>query len=65
LLYQLAHQLHNQELIIRHAKISTSLDQVVDVFYVTDRSGHKITQAERLQAIRERLLEVIEGKVES
>jgi [protein-PII] uridylyltransferase len=63
LLYHLARQLHNQELIIRHAKISTSLDQVVDVFYVTDRNGQKITQAERLQTIRERLLEVIEGSV--
>jgi [protein-PII] uridylyltransferase len=60
LLYQLARKLHDLELIIRYAKIGTSLDQVVDVFYVTQRSGLKITDAERLETIRAQLLEVLE-----
>jgi len=60
LLYQLARALHDLKLIIQHAKISTALDQVVDVFYVTDRSGHKVTSAKRLETIRAGLLEVLD-----
>ena len=41
------------------AKISTYLDQVVDVFYVTDQENDKIVDQKRLDAIRQRLLEVI------
>jgi [protein-PII] uridylyltransferase len=59
LLYQLARALHDAELIIRFAKIGTYLDQVVDVFYVTERDGSKPQTAERLEAIRARLLEVV------
>jgi [protein-PII] uridylyltransferase len=41
------------------AKIGTYLDQVVDVFYVTDRENNKIMDQSQLDAIRLRLLEVI------
>ena len=41
------------------AKISTYLDQVLDVFYVTDREDRKIVDQGRLDTIRQRLLEVI------
>ena len=41
------------------AKISTYLDQVLDVFYVTDQENNKIVDQGRLDAIRQRLLEVI------
>jgi [protein-PII] uridylyltransferase len=41
------------------AKIGTYLDQVVDVFYVTDQANNKIEDQGRLDAIRKRLLEVI------
>ena len=41
LLYRLARALHDLGLVIRFAKIGTYLDQVVDVFYVTDRDGAK------------------------
>ena len=41
------------------AKISTYLDQVLDVFYVTDQEDRKIMDQGRLDAIRQRLLEVI------
>ena len=44
------------------AKIATYLDQVVDVFYVTDRQDQKIKDQQRLDAIRDRLLEVLEDK---
>ena len=46
------------------AKISTHLDQVVDVFYVTEDEGAKITDEQRLQEIRERLLAAIEDPAE-
>jgi len=59
LLYQLASALHELGLIIRFAKISTALDQVVDVFYVAERDGTKPRSAERLDEIRRRLMEII------
>jgi [protein-PII] uridylyltransferase len=59
LLYRLARTLHDSELIIRFAKIGTYLDQVVDVFYVTERDGTKPQAEERLGDIRSRLFEVI------
>ena len=43
------------------AKIGTYLDQVVDVFYVTDQAGRKIDDESRLEQIRARLLAAIEG----
>ncbi|MEQ8836631.1 MAG: hypothetical protein RID07_07485, partial [Lacipirellulaceae bacterium] len=60
LLYQLARQLHELGLTIRHAKIGTYLDQVVDVFYVTDRSGEKIFEEGRLSEIRDSMLSIVE-----
>jgi [protein-PII] uridylyltransferase len=65
LLYRLARALHDLELIIRAAKIGTYLDQVVDVFYVTERDGSKPTSPERLEQIRARLLEVVGGAARS
>ncbi len=43
------------------AKIGTYLDQVVDVFYVTDQLGRKIEDEGRLQEISAKLLEAIES----
>jgi [protein-PII] uridylyltransferase len=43
------------------AKIGTYLDQVLDVFYVTDHAGGKITEEGRLKEIRARLRAAIEG----
>ena len=59
LLYSLARKLHDLNLIIRHAKIGTYLDQVVDVFYVTDREDEKIQDESKLTHIREELLAII------
>jgi [protein-PII] uridylyltransferase len=59
LLYRLARALHDLGLVIRFSKISTYLDQVVDVFYVTERDGQKPHSDERLEEIRRALMNVI------
>jgi [protein-PII] uridylyltransferase len=59
LLYQLARALHDLGLLIRFAKIGTYVDQVVDVFYVTERDGEKPQRVERLAEIRAALEGVI------
>ncbi len=61
LLYVIARTLYEHDLSIDLAKISTHLDQVVDVFYVTDRSGEKVRDGARLVAIRSALKEAIEA----
>jgi [protein-PII] uridylyltransferase len=61
LLYRLSRKLHELELTIWHAKIGTYIDQVVDVFYVTNRGGGKIEDEERLASIRREILAVIES----
>ena len=43
LLYTITRTLFELELSVSVAKIGTYLDQVVDVFYVTDQDGRKIT----------------------
>ncbi len=47
------------------AKIGTFLDQVVDVFYVTDKQDRKINDDGWLEEIRRRLLEVVEKEADS
>lgn len=61
LLYALARRLHELELTIWHAKIGTYIDQVVDVFYVTNRGGGKITDEQRLAHLRREMFAVIDG----
>jgi len=60
LLYKLARKLHDLATIIRHAKIATSLDQVVDVFYLTDREGKKLADQAQLDNLCKQLMEVID-----
>ena len=62
LLYALARKLHDLSLVIRHAKIGTYLDQVVDVFYVTSREGQKITEDGWLEHIKHELRAAIEAE---
>jgi [protein-PII] uridylyltransferase len=59
LLYRLARALHDLGLVIRFSKIGTHLDQVVDVFYVTERDGQKPQNEQRLNEIRDVLTAVI------
>lgn len=60
LLYTITRQLFELGLSVHRAKIGTRVDQVVDVFYVTDMQGGKIQDAARLEAIRTSLLTEIE-----
>jgi [protein-PII] uridylyltransferase len=60
LLYTISRALYDLRLNVHIAKIATSLDQVVDVFYVTDLdTGEKIQDAERCATINSRLLAAI------
>lgn len=56
LLYTIARSLFRSGLSVAVAKIGTYLDQVVDVFYVTDQAGGKIVDETQLGEIRDRLL---------
>jgi len=56
-LFKITHSLHLLGLSIHVAKISTNVDQVADVFYVTDRSGKKIASAERVEEVKNFLFE--------
>lgn len=60
LLYELARAVHELSLVIRFARIATSLDQVVDVFYVSEPDGSKPKSEERIEQIRSRLAGIID-----
>lgn len=55
-LFTITHGLHLLGLSIHVAKISTNVDQVADVFYVTDENGQKVTEPARVEAIRQSLI---------
>ncbi len=57
ILFTIAYALHRLALSIHVAKISTNVDQVADVFYVTEEQGDKILDAVRVEHIREFLRE--------
>ena len=61
LLYELARAIHEMQLVIRFARIATELDQVVDVFYVSERDNTKPTGQDRIDQIKDRMREVIDG----
>jgi len=56
-LFKITYSLHQLGLSIHVAKISTNVDQVADIFYVTDENGKKIEQPGRLEEIRLSLYE--------
>lgn len=60
LLYAITRELFELGYSVWRAKIGTHLDQVVDVFYVTDGEGKKVDDAARLHETRRRLFEVID-----
>lgn len=61
LLYAVSRKIFELGLEVRFAKIGTYLDQVVDVFYVTDHRGQKVVDPERLREIVDSLLATIEA----
>ncbi len=54
-LFTITYSLHQLGLSIHVAKISTNVDQVADVFYVTDEAGGKIADPEQVSIIRKSL----------
>ena len=60
LLFKLTDSLFRLNLNIASAQITTFGERAVDVFYVTDLLGQKITSRSRLQAIEQNLVEVLD-----
>lgn len=54
-LFKITHALHQLGLSIHVAKISTNVDQVADVFFVTDEHGRKVEDSGRIEEIRRTL----------
>ena len=55
-LYRIARAFLDLHLDIRHAKVQTLGDEVVDSFYVVDQRGEKLTGEERLAELRRAVL---------
>ena len=64
-LFAITNTLYHLGLSIHLAKITTSVDRVLDVFYVTDRDGRKIDDPARLALIRDTVLEELQPLVEA
>jgi [protein-PII] uridylyltransferase len=62
LLYEVTRALFESGLSISSAIVSTYGERAMDVFYVRDGYGHKVTHPVRLKAIEERLLRALEGE---
>ncbi len=65
LLYDLTSTLSDLNLDITSAHITTYGEKAVDVFYVTDLTGKKVTSEQRQAAIRERLAGVLSQSAEA
>ena len=62
LLYDITRTLSALNLNIRSAHVTTYGERAVDVFYVRDLFGHRITNPGRLKVIRERLMAALSGQ---
>jgi len=60
LLYRIAQRIFEMGLNLWMAKISTKIDQVVDVFYIQDLSGSKMEEEKMILRIKKELLEEME-----
>jgi [protein-PII] uridylyltransferase len=60
LLYKLTRALSDEGLTIHRARISTEANRVIDSFDVHDKSGKKIADVDKLESIRQRLLEALD-----
>jgi len=65
LLYDVTREISDLNLDIASAHIATFGEKAVDVFYVTDLTGKKITSSSRESLIRERLTKVLAARQES
>jgi [protein-PII] uridylyltransferase len=59
LLYVIASTLSGLDVDVTLAKIATETDQAMDVFYVTEKDGRKVTAPERMDTIRRALVHAI------
>ena len=59
LLYRIAATLAEKRLVLYFAKIDTHLDQVADVFYITEQDGSKLTDPNRQREVRDALFDVV------
>ncbi|TWU42307.1 [protein-PII] uridylyltransferase [Novipirellula artificiosorum] len=59
LLYRVASTFVQQNVVLHFAKIDTHLDQVADVFYVSDRDGNKIMDSDWQASIEAALLDAM------
>ena len=62
LLWVIARTLFELDLSIHAARIATRLDQVVDVFYVTESQGGKVQDDAGCQKIQEILTKAVDGQ---
>jgi [protein-PII] uridylyltransferase len=62
LLYEVTRALFESGLSISSAIVSTYGERAMDVFYVRDGFGHKVTHPDRIKAIHARLIKAIEGE---
>ncbi|HKN01955.1 MAG TPA: [protein-PII] uridylyltransferase [Candidatus Binataceae bacterium] len=60
LLFAITHTLFKLGFPIHLARVSTNADQALDVFYISDRDGEKVTDLARMRELRETLLEKLE-----
>ncbi|MHA1157176.1 MAG: [protein-PII] uridylyltransferase [Alphaproteobacteria bacterium] len=65
LLYDLTREISALNLNIRSAHVGTFGERAIDVFYVTDLAGQKVTNANRRAAIRRRLKAAFDGRKET
>ena len=64
LLYVITNAIFQLGLSIHAARISTRLDQVADVFYVTDQSGRKVSDHVQLERVRAGIEQAVETFLE-
>ncbi len=62
LLFAITHTLFKLGLRIHLARITTNADQALDVFYISDRDGKKITEIAAQRDLREQLLDRLEDR---
>ncbi len=62
LLFAITHTLFKLGLRIHLARITTNADQALDVFYISDGDGNKITDIAAQRDLREKLLERLEDR---
>jgi [protein-PII] uridylyltransferase len=60
LLHAVAQAIYEMDLSVARARVGTYGNQVVDVFYVTDRQGAKLADELRIASIQRRLRKVVE-----